>query len=236
MIGKRFGKLVVVEKANRKQHFICRCDCGNTPIVFRGNLTRGNSTSCGCASKTADGLSEANRAEYYCWAGMLKRCHNKKDKSYKNYGERGIFVCETWRRSFSQFIEDMGKRPSPSHSIDRINNDAGYNPSNCRWATRDVQANNTRKNHYITYKNETITIAMAADKYGVPRTTLVNRIDLLGWSPEDAIEKPHFAGLYPYNGKMLRLPAISKLTGIKYATLYNRLNSQGLHPADAFNP
>ena len=234
MIGKRFGKLVVLEKSSRKQHFACRCDCGNISVIFRGNLTRGNSTSCGCTRKTADGLSGTNRAEYYCWSGMLKRCHNKNDKSYKDYGGRGISVCEEWRNSFEQFLVDMGKRPSSLHSIDRIQNDYGYNPSNCRWTTKDIQANNTRRNHYITYKNEILTIAQASDKYNVPRATLLNRINLLNWSVDDAIEKPHFAGLYPYNGKMLRLPEVSKLSGIKYATLYSRIKIQELDPSDAF--
>lgn len=235
MLGKRFGKLVVLEKSSRKQHFVCCCDCGNISIVFRGNLTRGNSTSCGCTRKTADGLSDTNRAEYYCWSGMLKRCFNKNDKSYKDYGERGISVCDEWRNSFAQFLADMGKRPTIAYSIDRINNDDGYNPSNCRWATKKTQANNTRNNHFITYKNETLTIAQAADKYNVQRSTLLNRINMLNWSVADAIEKPHFAGLYPFNGKMLRLPEVSKLTGIKYATLYNRLNIQGLEPQVAFS-
>jgi hypothetical protein len=129
----------------------------------------------------------------------------------------------------------MGKRPTIAYSIDRINNDDGYNPSNCRWATKKTQANNTRNNHFITYKNETLTIAQAADKYNVQRSTLLNRINMLNWSVADAIEKPHFAGLYPFNGKMLRLPEVSKLTGIKYATLYNRLNIQGLEPQVAFS-
>lgn len=236
MIGKRFGKLVVIEKAEKKQHYVCKCDCGNTSVVFRGNLTRGNSRSCGCVRLTANGLSELHRAEYYCWSGIIKRCTNPSDKSFKNYGARGISVCEEWRTSFEQFLTDMGPRPSPEHSIDRVNNDGNYEPANCRWANTYEQANNTRKNTFFTYDGERLTFSQLADKYHIPRTTLINRVHKLGWSIEDAIDRPHFAGLYEYNGKMLKLPEIANLSGIKYATLYYRLNVAKLPIDDAIKP
>jgi len=149
--NKRYGRLLVidyVDKAyvNKDHWWLCLCDCGNSKKVLGTNLKRGTSFSCGCLrsellrrSKQTHGMTLTS--EFNIWNGMRKRCLNKNNKDYKNYGGRGIKVCDRWLNSFENFYVDMGGRPSAKHSIDRINNDGDYEPSNCRWATAKEQQN-----------------------------------------------------------------------------------------------
>lgn len=110
---------------------------------------------------------------------MRRRCHNPKDKGYKNYGGRGITICDRWI-DFKAFLADMGSRPSPKHSIDRIENNGNYEPDNCRWATRDQQSNNTRQNVKARYESEILTLAQIAKKLGVCRQAISNRVKKYG--------------------------------------------------------
>jgi len=167
LTGQKFGRLTVVSFAENRDHRIywnCLCECGNTSIVRGSDLKSGASTSCGClrVEKTATthathGHSvEGNPSStYHSWQQMKERCTNPNNKAYKNYGGRGITVCERWLDSFEHFLEDMGEKPSREYSIDRIDNSGNYCPENCQWSTRTEQQRNKRSNVHLTFNGET---------------------------------------------------------------------------------
>lgn len=156
LTGKRFGHLLVVRRLpkqpNRPYRWRCKCDCGKT-VSVRGDVLRyGFTKSCGCL-RVSNGIKRGRdsfkhgdsfTSEYSTWANMKDRCLNPNCQSFKNYGGRGITVCNRWLQ-YENFLADMGRKPSPAHSLDRINNDRGYSPSNCRWATQKEQTNNRRQ-------------------------------------------------------------------------------------------
>lgn len=149
--GQRFGRLQVTSEATRRsahRYWLCVCDCGTESVVGQSQLRSGKAQSCGCLHR--EQISErmkthgaSRTSEYLIWKSMRRRCSSPKDKRYLAYGGRGIRVCPEWE-SFETFIRDMGPRPSVKHSIDRIDNDRGYEPDNCRWATPSEQAQNKR--------------------------------------------------------------------------------------------
>lgn len=160
VIGARYGRLVVITEAGRyvadcgqsKVLVKAKCDCGAEIVTHLASLKAGLTSSCGCWSaeratqriKHGDARKEKAVPEYKTWSGMIERCENSNNHKYPIYGGRGINVCARWRNDYSAFLADMGRKPSPSHSIDRIDVDGDYEPDNCRWATAKVQANNTR--------------------------------------------------------------------------------------------
>ena len=176
--------------------WLCRCSCGTEKRIHTANIRR--SRSCGClrdelasARSRTHGLSKS--AEYKVWAGIKRRCLNRNDPSYPDYGGSGVTVCQRWADSFEAFLEDMGCRPTPRHTIDRIKNSKGYEPGNCRWATRAEQNRNKKNNRLITFRGVTLVSAQWARRTGIDRATIEYRLDN-GWSVERALTTPAVHG------------------------------------------
>lgn len=207
VIGERFGRLVVISRAadyvradgRRDQKFLCHCDCGQRLITHRQTLLSGATRSCGCLQKelaakravthgaTVGGI---HTRAYRIWRGMLQRCRDKRQPNYKKYGALGVRVCSRWE-NFENFITDMGECPSEKHSIDRHPNYSGdYEPGNCRWATGSEQANNKRNNRFIEFKGSSYTARQLSLATGVNYALLRERIWMLGWSAEAAVNTP----------------------------------------------
>lgn len=194
--GERFGRLTLVaEDAMRayqgRYKWIVRCDCGELRSVVLQNLTHGHSTSCGCLAREATIARSTTHGgvgspEHNSWRQMRARCMNSRSQDYSDYGERGITICDAWA-SFPQFLADMGPRPGTRYSLGRIDNDGPYSPENCRWENDVQQARNRRSSRLLTYQGKTQTLVAWAIEAGLKRSTLQRRIDVLGWSVEDAL-------------------------------------------------
>lgn len=203
--GQRFGRLVAVSRTSSvggKVLWRCQCDCGQQTVAYLANLCGGRTQSCGCynqeqRSKRRRAHGESGNCRgiqrsrlYIVWTGMQQRCHNPNNPSHRNYGARGIEVCERWRSSFEAFRDDMGEPPSLKASIERIDNDGPYSLENCRWADAKTQCRNRRKTLRITYQGITASLAEHAEAHGIAYDTLVQRVMRYGWSVDDAIETP----------------------------------------------
>ena len=201
LTGKRFGKLVVKEYAGthkRESMWKCQCDCGEICYTVSSKLKKGKKKSCGCSrnelaaeSNTKHGL--AGTRIYGIYRNMIYRCEFPNAACYENYGGRGIRVCDQWRNDFIKFYEWSMNNGYEDHlTIDRIDNDKDYEPSNCRWATRMQQQNNRRDNHFLTYNGETHTITEWGRIVGLSDSLIRGRIKC-GWSVERALmTKPIF--------------------------------------------
>lgn len=198
IVGKKFSRLTVEEEFVADKGYTvkakCLCDCGNSIVVIKQNLTRGFTKSCGCLNKelakqreTTHGMS--NTREYGIWRGLINRCHNKNVASYRYYGGAGLYVCDRWRYSFENFYADMGACP-PGFSIERLSNDNGYTPNNCVWADKTRQSRNRRVTKWLTFHGETLPLSAWAEKAGIKERTLHARIIDRGWSVEAALTTP----------------------------------------------
>jgi hypothetical protein len=179
LINQRFGKLKVVAslesrmRGDRKRAFwLCECECGGKAEIESSQLTSGRTQSCGCLKKASIGSvnykhGEANQTkENRTWFKMKGRCYNPKDAKFPQYGGRGIAICQRWLDSYEDFLADMGRAPSAAHSIDRIDVNGNYEPSNCRWATDAEQANNKTTNVMMVLGTETMSMSQWAKKLG----------------------------------------------------------------------
>lgn len=204
MIGRSFGRWKVIDVADDdktgKRRWFCVCECKTQRVVRHAGLMNGTSQSCGCLKIEAFANRSRKRysselPEYKVWRSMVQRCHLTTAKSYKSYGAIGITVCDRWRNGtksdspFECFMDDMGARPSPNHSVDRINTNKGYSPSNCRWATKIQQANNARSNRIISFNGEKLTLSEWSKRLGVNYSALKYRLDH-GWTATKAFTTP----------------------------------------------
>lgn len=198
--GQRFGRLVVIGASGLvdrfgKRTWLCECDCGTTtPPLATGALTSGNTTSCGCWKLENTGdvhrtHGKSRTAEYRIWVLMRLRCNNPENDDYHHYGGRGIRVCVEWDQSFEVFLREVGYRPQPGMSINRINNQGNYEPGNVRWATQKEQCRNKRTNHLLTFNGETMCIVEWAERTGVSDRKIWGRIRR-GWTPERTLTTP----------------------------------------------
>lgn len=196
-VGMVFGSLTVTSKTttskNGHSRWICLCKCGETSIVKGIHLNSGHTQSCGCRqrSRAAEAQNRhgmCGTSEYRIWALMVGRCRDPSSTSYRNYGARGIRVCDRWM-DFMNFFADMGHRPSLKHSLDRIDNDGDYAPENCRWATQKEQMRNTRINRMISFSGITMALVAWCEFLGVPYGLVCSRISR-GYSFVDAVTTP----------------------------------------------
>ena len=202
LIGQRFGRLLVLRKAESIQRntrsgcyamWLCRCDCGTEKTV-RGSHLRGEKIkSCGCYSidqaavrTRTHGMTKS--PTYRTWAAIKRRCHNPSQLGYQQYGARGVTVCSRWRESFEAFLADMGEKPD-GLTIDRIDSSKGYEPDNCRWATPKEQSYNKINNIGVRPIGPYRSIIEAAEAIGINYGTLHSRLKR-GMSVEDALNRP----------------------------------------------
>lgn len=211
LTGQRFGRLVVIEfikpTDKSRTYCVCLCNCGNSVEVKSTSLVQGHTKSCGCLHKevaaenvtlTTHGMSRT--ATYKTYGSMIQRCYNYNNAQYKNYGARGIKVCEGWLEGFEVFYSDMGEKPK-GLSLDRIKNNLHYSCGhcrecfknnwklNCRWTTQKEQMRNFRNNVIITINGKSATIAEWSEITGVKHNTITERIKR-GWNKEDAVTRP----------------------------------------------
>lgn len=201
-VGMIFGRLTVLAyisgTGSGHGKVTCVCECGVTKNIPPANLLRGLTKSCGCLRRELSSRKARTHGacavkgytpEYRLWCHILHRCLKPNDTRYKDYGGRGITVCERWRYSFAEFLKDVGLRPTPKHSLDRINNDGNYEPGNVRWATGDQQLRNTRKNVNLEFNGQKMCLLDWAKHTGLLRETLQMRLRA-GWSVSRALTTP----------------------------------------------
>jgi len=208
--GTRFGRWTVVRREGKKPNgqalWRCRCDCGRENLITGSGLRTGDSTNCGCLRNEKNSarmkiterthghatvaLHSVSGRTYDTWRAMRQRCLNPRNVRYPRYGGRGITICERWMK-FENFLADMGPRPSPKHSIDRINTDGNYEPSNCRWATPKEQTDNRKRTVMITYNGMTMSMLDWSLRLGGKRTLVISRIRS-GWDPQLAVSHPRW--------------------------------------------
>lgn len=192
LLNVRFGRLVVIKQVglnkNRQKLWLCKCDCGNEKVFPTSYLTSGDTKSCGCYRKETEiknlsrfwkrtSIKKQYPRLYRIWIGIKTRCNNKNSVNYKDYGQRGIKICDEWENNFINFKDwALSNEYKENLSIDRIDVNGDYEPNNCRWATIEEQNNNKRNSIKVTLKGETNTIKYFADKYNISKSIVRDRI------------------------------------------------------------
>ena len=250
LIGKKFGKLTVLgvvfkEETNKtylkkRTYLRCKCDCGNILDVNAYSVTSGKSTSCGCNKRKSynPDITISNfQREYNSWHGMKERCLNPKSTSYKNYGDRGITVCDRWLdpdKGFENFLLDMGDRPENT-TLDRIEPLGNYVPENCRWAPSDQQGKNKSNSVRIPVGDEMLSVKECAKRLGISRSTLESRLQTLGNKPINSVLYPgritdnyedNANKEFTYKGETKPLKEWSVITGVEIGTLNKRIKAE----------
>ena len=197
IIGKRYGRLVVIDvyTTGRRTYCVCNCDCGSKTTVDKCHLVNGNTKSCGCfqKEKVSKQFTKHGKSTHpLCgvWQTMKQRCYNPNNKSYKNYGARGITVCEEWKKDFKLFYDwATNNGYKKGLTLDRVDTNGNYEPSNCRWVEQVSQQNNRRNNIIVLYNGVSYTLSELSKKTNIKYATLRNRIKNLGWDVERALRK-----------------------------------------------
>ena len=193
LAGQRFGRLTALRRADNHKNqtrWLCRCECGVELSVLTCSLRTGNTQSCGCLQRERSRKHGCWRHPLFkIWGAMMSRCYNQKDRGFKHYGARGIRVCKRWHDP-KNFVADMPPKPSPKHTLERRNNNRGYSPSNCIWATQIAQARNTRRNRLITFRGERRCLKEWSEVLGLSYQALHRRLNQSGWSVERALSTP----------------------------------------------
>lgn len=196
VIGNVYGQLTVLDEldqAGRSRRVLCRCSCGVEKPFYLGNLRKGYTTSCGCHRRKVSGSRLTTHGAYGtpthdAWRRMIHRCYNKSNRQFKDYGGRGISVCERWRANYPAFLYDMGEIPE-GMSLDRIDTDGNYELSNCRWATSKQQNRNRRNNRIITAFGISRCMSEWAEVTGITVGAIHSRIKRR-WTAERAVSVP----------------------------------------------
>lgn len=197
--GNKYGMLTVMHRTENAPRGVarweCKCDCGNIVIVRGGNLKNGAVKSCGClksiSNKSRSTHDMSGTRLYQSWINMKRRCYYKAHPAYKDYGARGIKVCDEWRNSFKNFAEwSLANGYTDNLTIERVDNDKDYEPYNCKWVNLGDQANNRRSNVKITYNNETHNLSEWCKRLNKDYALVYNRIHKNKWDFERAISEP----------------------------------------------
>jgi hypothetical protein len=193
-VGHTYGRLKVLSrapnasKADTNARWNCQCECGKFSLAYGQDLAKGKVKSCGCLNaEQIKKHGHSRKPVYSVWRQLFQRCENPDAPSYKNYGARGITVCDEWR-DFNVFLADMGF-PAKGMTLDRIDNSKGYSKQNCRWATYGQQTNNSRANVRLELNGKTRTMAEWAKHLNISRDSIHGRLRR-GWSVEMALSKP----------------------------------------------
>lgn len=233
LAGQHFGRLTVIRKysennARKQAMWECACACGSEKVVLvpttslRKEITR----SCGCLRREITSARNsthgfANTPEYGVWCRIKNRCYNKNEKSYSDYGARGITMCREWKESFEAFYRDMGSRPSHEYTIERRDNYKGYFKENCIWTTRKEQANNRRTNVCYELSGKSQTLRQWCEELDLKYITVYHRLKR-GIKFEDAIQFIEYKAI-TFDETTLSLTEWCDLLNLKYAEVYLRL-------------